>query len=153
MSAVSQATVPFYQQALAYWSDLRLQCQKQVEAINSVVEENNLSQWEKVQWRPGSMSFAMLCTSLPSTVITLSLDFEHWGPKVTGCIRGEQEDSLHFYPEDFEFPITFDDDDSVVAVIHEGRSLTPLEFAKFVVQNFRRSYPGISLPCPDAPLK
>ena len=78
--------------------------------------------------------------------------FEHWGPKIAGSVRGYQEEDLRFYPEEFEFTLASDEDDRMVAVTSEGRSLTPHEFAKYVAQNFRRSYPGISLPCPDSPL-
>jgi hypothetical protein len=154
MSAVTvQAPLPLYQEALAYWDELTLQCRRHVKAINAVIVENQLPESEGITWQPGSLSVAMVRGSYPSTEIKLNLLFEHWGPKICGSVRGHQEEDLRFYPEEFEFAVACDEDDRAVAVTAEGRSLTPHEFAKYVAQNFRRCYPGISLPCPESPLQ
>jgi hypothetical protein len=153
MSAAKQATLPHYQEAIAFWNDFTSQCQGHVKAINEVVAENQLPEGDGVEWRPGSLSAAIVRSSCPSTEVKLNLAFEQWGPKISGLVRGEQEEDLHFYPEEFEFAIGCDQYDRVVAITQEGGSLTPHEFAKFVAQNFRRCYPGISLPCPDRPLE
>jgi hypothetical protein len=94
----------------------------------------------------------MVRQARPSTEIQLNLTFEHWGPKISGLVRGEQEGGLHFYPEEFEFAIGCDQYDRVVAITHDGGSLSPHEFAKYVAQHFRRCFPGISLPSPEGPL-
>jgi hypothetical protein len=154
MSAASaRASSPHYEEALAYWDDLTLQCRRHVKAINTVLKEHELSESDGVQWRPGPFGVEMVRTSYPSTEVKLKLAFEHWGPKISGSVRGHQEEDLRYYPEEFEFAIGPDQDGGVVAITAEGRSMTAHEFAKYISQNFRRCYPGISLPCPDSPLE
>jgi hypothetical protein len=152
-AAALQATLPHYQEALGYWDDFTVQCQRHVQAINTVVTEKGLPLAAGVQWRPGSLNASLVRSAIPSTEITLNLAFENWGPTISGSVRGLQAGDLHFYPEEFEFTVGTDQDDSVVAITNEGRSLSPHEFAKYVVQHFRRSYPGITLPCPENPLE
>lgn len=153
MSAVSRAPLPHYQEALAFWDELTLQCRRHVRAINAVVLENQLPEDHGVTWKPGPLGVGMVRAMHPSTEVKLRLEFEHWGPKICGSIRGHQEEDLRFYPEDFEFPIASDGDNRVVAITSEGRSMSPHEFAKYVAQNFRRCYPGLSLPSPESPLE
>ncbi len=95
----------------------------------------------------------MVRDSYPSTEISLRLTFEHWGPSISGSVRGYQDEDLRFYPEEFEFAIGSDEDDRAVAITGEGRSLSPHEFAKYLAQNFRRCYPGLCLPSPESPLE
>ncbi len=95
----------------------------------------------------------MVRESYPSTEIDLHLNFEQWGPAIRGSVRGYQEEDLRFYPEEFEFSIGCDEDHRPGAITSEGRSLSPHEFAKYVSQQFRRCFPGVSLPCPDGPLE
>ena len=133
--------------------ELTLQCRRHVKAINAVVLENQLPPEQGVAWKPASLGVAMVRDHYPSTEIKLHLEFEHWGPKICGSLRGNQDEDLHFYPEEFEFAIAPDEDDRIVAITNEGKSLTPHEFAKYVAQNFRRCYPGLSLPCPESPLE
>jgi hypothetical protein len=154
MSAVTvRAPLPHYGEALAYWDELTLQCRRHVKAINAVIGDNQRSETESVQWQPGSLSVAMFRDSYPSTEIKLNLMFEHWGPKICGSIRGHQEKDLRFYPEEFEFGVCCDQDDNTVAVTSEGRGLSPHELAKYVAQNFRRCFPGVTLPSPETPLE
>jgi hypothetical protein len=151
-AATVQATVPHYQEACAFWDEFTSQCEYHVKAINAVVEQNQLPESAGVQMLPGPWSVAMVRESVPSTEIRLKVAFEQWGPKISGWVRGEQAQDLHFYPEEFEFAIGSDLDDRVVAITPEGGSLTPHKFAKYVAQHFRRCYPGITLPCPETPL-
>jgi hypothetical protein len=148
-----QANLPGYKKALAYWDEFTLQCRRQVKAINAVASEHDLPETAGVQWKPGSLSVALAREAYPSTEVRLNLIFEHWGPKISGSVQGNQEEEIRFYPEEFELAIGCDQDDQVVAITHDGGSLSPHEFAKYVAQNFRRCYPGISLPCPDGPLE
>jgi hypothetical protein len=152
-AAVSSATLSQHQEALVYWDEFTKQCQHLVKAINEVVVVNKLAESEGVEWKPGNLSAAIVRKSCPSTEVKLDLAFEHWGPKISGSVHGQQEDDLHFYPEEFEFVVGSDQYDRVVAITGEGGSLSPHEFAKYVVQNFRRCYPGITLPCPESPLE
>jgi hypothetical protein len=154
MSAVSvQAPLPHYEEALAYWDELTLQCRRHVKAINAVILENQLPEDDGIKWRPGPFSVAMVRGSYPSTDIKLNLMFEHWGPKISGSVRGHQEEDLRFYPDEFEYTVASDQEDQMVVITSEGRGLTPHEFAKYLAQNFRRCYPSISLPCPERPLE
>jgi hypothetical protein len=146
-----QATVPRYREACAFWDEFTSQCEDQIKAINAVVEKNKLPESAGVRLQPGPWSVAVVRDAVPSTEIRLNVAFEQWGPKISGSVRGEQEKDVHFYPEEFEFAIGSDLDDSVVAITPEGGSLTPHKFAKYVAQHFRRCYPGLTLPCPETP--
>ncbi len=99
------------------------------------------------------MSIAMVRDTYPSTEVHLRLTFEHWGPSISGLVRGYQDEDLRFYPEEFEYAVGSDEDDRIVAITGEGRSLSAHELAKYVAQNFRRCYPGLCLPSPESPLE
>lgn len=150
MSAVSvQAPLPHYTEALAFWDDFTLHCQRHVEAINAVILQNQLPEEHGVTWKSSHLAATISRDQYPSTEIKLQLAFEHWGPHVSGSVRGFQDEDLRFYPEEFEFTIAPDENCRMVAITTEGRSLCAHELAKYVAQNFRRCFPGISLPCPD----
>jgi hypothetical protein len=152
-AAAVQATSPHHSEAIAYWDELTLQCRRHVTAINEVLVENGLPEQHGVQWRPGRLGVSMARDSYPSTEINLRLSFEHWGPFISGLVRGCQDEDLRFYPDEFEYTIGTDENGQPVAITGEGRSLSPHEFAKYLAQNFRRCYPGISLPSPETPLE
>lgn len=154
MSAVTvQAPLPMYQEAMAFWDELTLQCKRHVKAINAVILDNNIPESEGIRWEPGSLRAAMVRPASPSTEVNLNLQFEHWGARISGSVEGRQQEDLRFYPEEFEFAICCDEDERPVAISAEGRSLTPHELAKYLAQNFRRCFPGVSLPCPNCPLE
>jgi hypothetical protein len=150
-AATIQATVPRYQEALAFWEEFTEHCQGHVNAINALLANCRSPKSEGLQWHTEPYSCSMVRDAIPSTEVHLNLDFDPWGPKITGSVRGVQEEDLHFYPEHFEFAIGSDEDDRVIAITPEGGSLTPHTFAKYVAQQFRRCYHGISLPCPESP--
>ena len=152
MSAVSiQAPLPHYEEALAYWDDFTVQCRRHVKAINACIFENQLPEEQGVTFTAGPRGVSITRGYYPSTEVKMRLEFEHWGPKICVSVRGDQDPDLRFYPEDYEFTVATDMDDQMIAIITEGRSLTAHEFAKYVAQNFRRCYPGLSLPCPEHP--
>jgi hypothetical protein len=153
MSAAALQPIPNYQDGLAYWDNLTLQCRRHVKAINAVLKDAEVPEDHLVSWKPGPLTVIMSRAQYPSTEVKLMLSFEHWGPKITAFVRGYQEEELRFYPEEFEFPIVKDTDDSAVSITPEGRSLSPHELAKYLAQNFRRCYSGVSLPCPETPLE
>jgi hypothetical protein len=148
MSAATPAPLPMYQEGLAYWEELTQHCRRHVEAINAAVSECGVRGDCLVQWIPGR-AIRMNRQQFPSTEIQINIDFERWGPCIRGTIHGHQEEDLRFYPEEFEFLLSRDLDEGVVAICEEGRSMSPREFAKYLAQNFRRCYPGVSLPCPE----
>ncbi len=147
-AAATRVSFPLYEEANSYWENLTSECEQQVAAINSVASANELSDDERLTWRQGRDSISIVRENFPSTEVNLSLAFEQWGPKICGTVRGYQEDECLFYPEEFEFALGVDPDEGTVAITGEGRSLCPRELAAYLAQQFRRSFPGLSLPCP-----
>jgi hypothetical protein len=147
MSAAVQAPLRLDGEVASYWESLAEECKRQTNSINAVVSEYQLPQGQAVAFRQERNTILMACESHPSTEIKLSLAREHWGTKISASVRGYEEEDLRFYPEEFEFALGSDPDQGTVAISSEGRSLCPVEFASFVAQHFRRSFPGLSLPC------
>ena len=146
-----QATLPLYQEACKFWDDLTSNCHEQLDAINNLVAQQS-ARSKGIQFRASELKLELLRPSFPSTEITVDLAFEHWGPAIQLSVKGEEADQLYFYPEEFDFRIGLDSDQSVVAISSEGKSLDAHQFTKYILQHFRRSYPGISLPCPECML-
>lgn len=152
MSAVSvKVPLPNYKEAHAYWEDFTQQCRRHVEAINSLLDEYQLPPEQGLTWSSGPRGAAMVRSYFPSTEVRMRLEFEHWGPKICVSVHGNEDVDLRYYPDEYEFAVAADTDDQTVAITNEGRSLSAHEFAKYVAQNFRRCYPGLSLPCPEHP--
>ncbi len=147
MSAVAlQATPLLYDEGLAYWDELTLQCRRHVNAINAVAAQHSLPEQYRIAWQPGPLSVTIVREAYPTTEINLRLDFKHWGPSIIGSVNGYRDEDHRFYPDEFEHSIGCDEDETPVVITGEGLSLTPHAFAKCLAQNFRRCFPGISLP-------
>jgi hypothetical protein len=147
-SATSPAMLPLFQEGVSFWEELARECKRHADAINTAALNHGLPDDHLVELAPGR-DIGLIRHHFPSTEIKLSLSFERWGPMITGTIKGQQEDDLRFYPEELEVPLAKDLDEGVVAIFDEGRSLSPREFACYLAQNFRRCFPGISLPLPS----
>ncbi len=80
----------------------------------------------------------------------MSINYCAWGPMLDGIITGQEDDDREFCPEEFSIPIARDLDGSVVAIFDEGRSFSANELAAFLMQSFRRCFPGLTLPCQQA---
>lgn len=146
-SATAPAPLPLYQEGLHYWDEFTSECRRLIQAINSAALDRGLAPDQLIEWSPGSQ-VRLVRHKCPSTEVTLNISFERWGPAINASITGHEEEDLRFYPEELEVPLARDpDDDGVVAVLGEGRSLTAREFACLIAQNFRRCFPGIALPC------
>jgi hypothetical protein len=146
MSAVTaSAPIPLFHEANAYWQELTQECKRQIEAINAILEKHSVATDDRVEWISGSQ-LQMCRSQLPSTRVLFTMHFYPWGPMISGTVTGDQADDLKFAPEEFDLVIAKDLDETVVAVINEGRSLRPREVALFLTQNFRRCFPCISLP-------
>jgi hypothetical protein len=145
-AAISMARIPLAQEGLRYWEELIEQCKRQTILINGALSNCGAGEDQMVKWLDGP-EIRMIRAAYPSTVIRLSLDMHSWGPMISGIINGRETDELQFASEEFEFLVAKDLDDSTVAVFGEGRSFSPRELAAYVVQNFRRCYPELSLPC------
>jgi hypothetical protein len=147
-AAATQVSLPLYEEATSYWEDLTRECEQQIAAINSVASANEVAEDERLIWRPNGDRLSIVRENFPSTEVNLSLAFEQWGPKICGSVRGYEEDECSFYPEEFEFALGLDPDQGTVAITGEGLGLCARELAAYVAQQFRRSFPGLSLPCP-----
>ena len=146
MSAVTaSAPIPLFHEANTYWQELTKECKRQIEAINAILEQHSVPVDDRVEWISGS-ALEMRRSHLPSTKVQFNMQFYPWGPMISGAVTGDQAEDLKFAPEEFDLVIAKDLDETVVAVIDEGRSLCPKEVALFFTQNFRRCFPCISLP-------
>jgi len=146
-TATSPAPVPMLQEGLAYWEELVNECKRQINAINAAAMDHGLLTEHLIEWIPGR-NLGMIRRETPSTEIKLNLCFENWGPVISGAIKGRQQEDLRFYPEELEVPLG-QDEDGMVAIFGEGKSLSPREFAGYLAQRFRRCFPEIALPCPE----
>ncbi len=141
-----RAPLPLYQEGLAYWEKLVRECERRAQSINSVVTEHGLDVGHLLEWRTERNSLSIVRKLYPSTEIDARLAFERWGPVVKVAVNGHQHEDLRYYPEEQEVPIARDLDGRTVAVLGEGRSYSPAEFASYLAQHFRRCFPDIALP-------
>jgi hypothetical protein len=141
-----RAPLPLYQEGLAYWEMLVRECERRAQSINSVVAEHGLDAGHLLEWKTERNSLSIVRKLYPSTEIDARLAFERWGPVVKVAVNGYQHEDLRYYPEEHEVPIARDLDGRTVAVLGEGRSYSPAEFASYLAQHFRRCFPDIALP-------
>jgi hypothetical protein len=142
--------LPLYEEGLAFWQELERESEQHAKAVNNVVLAHGLDASHLVEWKSGRGLIGIVRKWYPSTDITVSLSFERWGPAIKVLVTGYQHEDLRFYPEEQEVVIARDLDGRTVAVLGEGRSYSPREFACYLAQNLRRCFPDIALPCtPD----
>jgi hypothetical protein len=151
MSAASvaltyRAPLPLYAEGLAFWEELMRETQQHAQTINNAATEHGLDAGYWVDWKSGRNLISIVRQMYPSTEITVGLSFERWGPVIKVSVTGYQHEDLRFYPEEQEVPIARDLDGRTVAVLGEGRSYSPAEFASYLVQHLRRSFPDMALP-------
>jgi hypothetical protein len=140
------APAPLAEQGQAYWEDLIRECQRSTHGINAVAAERGLPAEDRVECRPGP-ELHIFKPRCPSTSVKLRINYCSWGPMIDGIITGQEDEDREFCPEEFTVPIAKDLDGSVVAIYEEGRSFSPRDLACYVMQSFRRCFPGLSLPC------
>ena len=145
MSAAISAPIPLFQEANEYWQNLIRECRRQTEAMNGILAQRGVPECERIIWGSGP-SVRIAKSECPSTVLQFDMQFFPWGPMITGTATGDQSCDLKLALEEFDFPIAMDLDGAIVAIIEEGRSLSPREVALLLTQKFRRCFPGISLP-------
>jgi hypothetical protein len=151
MSAASAALafrppVPLFREGQAFWEELMRETQEHAQSVNAAAQEHGLDAAHWVEWESGRNMFGIVRKMYPSTEITVSLSFERWGPLIQVLITGYQHEDLRYYPEEQEVPIARDLDGRTVAVLGEGRSYSPSEFASYLVQHLRRCFPDMALP-------
>jgi hypothetical protein len=149
-AVLSRAPLPLSREGSTFWEELMRETQQHAQAINSSATEHGLDAGYWVEWKSGRNMFGIVRQMYPSTEVTVSLSFERWGPVIKVAITGYQHEDLRFYPEEQEVPIARDLDGRTVAVLGEGRSYSPNEFASYLVQHLRRCFPDMALPCTAA---
>lgn len=149
MTAAVSARTPLFQEGSVYWQDLVTDCRRQAHAFNAVASEHGVPHGHLIECRAGQ-ELHISKARCPSTAVKLRITYCSWGPMIDGIITGLEEEDREFCPEEFTVPIAKDLDGSIVAIYDEGRSFSPHELASFVMQSFRRCYPGLSLPCEEA---
>jgi len=142
-----RAPLPLYEEGLAFWHELERESEQHVKAINNVALTHGLDSGHLVEWKSGRSTIGIVRKWYPSTDITISLDFERWGPVMKVLVTGHQHEDLRFYPEEHEVLIARDLDGRTVAMLGEGRSYSPHEFACYLAQHMRRCFPDMALPC------
>lgn len=143
-AAAVSLSAPLVREGNEYWQQLNQECRRQVETINTVVTEKGHTPDHRIEYAVGSR-LRIAKMAHPSTVVTVALDFEAWGPVLRLSATGHQSEGSEFYPESWEMPIAMDVDDSVVAIYDEGKSFSPQELAAYLTQTFRRCFPGVCL--------
>ena len=151
MSAASTALAyrprfPLYHEGQAFWQEFMRETQELAQSINRAATEHGLDAAYWVEWETGRNMFGIVRKMYPSTEITACLSFERWGPLIKILITGYQHEDMRYYPEEHEVPIARDLDGCTVAVLGEGRSYSPSEFASYLVQHLRRCFPDMVLP-------
>lgn len=143
MSATSiqqQKPAPMFQEGVAFWENLLDECRSRVQAINSVTGNT-------IRFELDRSGLCIRQDSEPSTVIRAGIRFEVWGPIFGARITGQESPLRRFPTSELETPLARDLDGSVVAIFDEGRSFSPSDLSRYLMQSFRRCFPGVALPC------
>ena len=147
MGAATRMAFPrLLEEGKGYWESLISECQRHVQAINACAARHGYSADNLIKWVPDG-SLHVLKSHCPSTSVKVTINYCSWGPMLDGMITGQETEEQEFLTEEFTVQIATDLDSSIVAIYEEGRSFSPREFAAYLMQNFRRCYPCVSLPC------
>jgi len=146
MSAAMPVRATLSQEGSEYWENLIRECERQARAINAVASHHGFSADSLIECRCGP-DLHVFNSRCPSTSVKASVTYCSWGPMIDGVVTGQEDEMQEFCPEEFTIPIARDLDGSVIAIYEEGRSFSAHELAMFLMQNFRRCFPGVSLPC------
>jgi len=146
MSAAATARAPLVQEGGEFWDDLVSECKRQADAINAVAVTRGIPSEECIECRV-AQELQIWKLRCPSTAVNVRINYCSWGPMLDGIVTGQEEEDQEFCPEEFTIQIAKDLDGSVVAIFEEGRSFSPRELASYLMQSFRRCFPGVALPC------
>jgi hypothetical protein len=150
MSAAVMVRAPLGQEALAFWEDLIGECDRYTSAINAAISSQGVPPDQFLECGH-EHELHMRKSTPPSPGVRMAIDFLSWGPVIRGRVTGQETKDSEFCVEEWEVPIAKDLDGAVIAIFDEGRSFSPQELARYVVQTFRPCYPAISLPCERNP--
>jgi hypothetical protein len=146
MTAAALAPAPLSQEALTFWEDLSAECKRYTAATNTSLASSGLPADQLLRCTDDG-DLHVLKSAPPSTSVQLALNFFSWGPVIRGRVTGRETDQAAFCQEEWEVPIAKDLDGAVVAIFGEGRSFSPQDLARYLMQAFRRCYPAVVLPC------
>ncbi len=135
---------PLAPEALAFWAELIAECDRYTAAINGVISSQGLAPHNLLECRHGR-ELHIRKSAPPSTSTSVAIDFFSWGPVIHGKVTGRGKES-EFCLEEWEVPIARDLDGAVVAIFDQGRSFSPEDLARYILQGFRCYYPAVSLP-------
>jgi hypothetical protein len=145
-AAAIQQPLPLFQEGRRFWDDLINECRRHTDAINAAALSDGVSSAELIRCET-DLDIHMLKPGYPSTDVSLRLDFRSWGPVIIAAITGQQNSGRKFSTAELEIPIACDLDGSVIAIFDEGRSFSPNDLTRYLVQSFRRCFPAVPLPC------
>ncbi len=146
MSAAASARTPLSQEGGEYWANLIAECQRRTQAINAVASQHGVPADSLIECRSGP-HLNIFKPGCRLTSVKVSINYCSWGPMIDGIVTGLEDDDTEILPEEFTLQIAHDLDGSVIAIYDEGRSFSARELATFLMQSFRRCFPGLSLPC------
>ncbi|MBV8828132.1 MAG: hypothetical protein JO108_02770 [Acidobacteriaceae bacterium] len=145
-AAPAVAQVPLTTEGTQFWKDLTAECESKVEFLNRSLLSRGLHEEDLVTIAPGS-ELHISKSGKYCVDISARIDFCSWGPVISGAVRGCGAGDADFSAREFEFPIARDGDGSVVAIYDQGKSFSPLDLSCYLMQNLRRCYPNLTLPC------
>ena len=148
-AAAMQQTVPLFEEGRRFWDDLAADCRRLTDAMNRAVLSGGGPADQLIRCDIQD-DIHLFKEGLPSTHVNVHLNFRSWGPILCTVIGGEQKSGRKFTSSELEIPIARDLDGSVIAIYDEGRSFSTQDLTRFLLQNFRRCFPAISLPCERA---
>ena len=144
MTAAAMVRAPLTLEGLAFWEELITECDRYTAAINGVISAQGLGTEHLLDFTRDRGLHIRKCAS-PSASTSLAIEFFSWGPVIRGKLSGREQDSDVCLKE-WEVPLARDLDGTVVAIFDEGRSFSPEDLARYVIQGFRCYYPALSLP-------
>lgn len=145
MAAAVMVPVPLSQEGLTFWEELRAECHRYTAASNGAISSQGLAPDSLMEFDNG-LELHIRKSAPPSASTRLAIEFCSWGPVIRGKVTASERNSESCI-EEWEVPLAKDLDGTVVAIFGEGRSFSPQDLARYVIQGFRRYYPAVSLPC------
>lgn len=146
MSAPAAAQAPLSIEGSLFWEDLVAECKERVEGLNRLLSSRGFKEQDLVEFSAAS-ALRIHKTVDPRMEIRVDINFRSWGPVLTGSVKGKGAGEMDFCAKEFEFPVSKDLDGSVVAIYDQGKSFSARDLSFYLMQNLRRCYPEIALPC------
>ena len=146
-AAIRHQPIPLFREGLLFWENFTAECRSRVQWINTAIRPDVAQGDPSIRIEDTESEIRMCRIAWPSTEIRATLAFEAWGPVLNASITGQESPARRYATYDLEIPIAHDLDGSVIAIFDEGRSFSAADVARYLMQSFRRCFPGIALPC------